>query len=324
MPEDEASSLKRLVQDLVRAQGNLFIKKLLRDKNLPIGKNKQEFLTNLLAAIDQGNLTRTDFEEWLKHVEGWGHQHIYLYDLPQDTVTGNPWADQAAFLTAVERAGFKSLLNAGTSQVFPEKPTLTGVYVTESYMRLVWHLGLEGRERSPSHDKKDVVIDDDVYDFEAYRHSADRSVMRFELRPGEKTAAAFVQMPIRSPAHKAVLEELWKTIRRLSPGLQLPPFNVSEAMKRLDEEQLQEGAALRTQQARWSGQGAYVEFGATSEGHGYREVAEIREVRLALRTMNVSGHTATVVFEAPGERGLGREVRVYLYGTQGRIWVRSQ
>lgn len=326
MPEnqDDRESLKRLVKDVVRAQGNVFIKDLLRKKQLPIGTTKTDFISNLNAAIDEGQVSRLDFEDWLLQVEGWGHQHIYLYDVPDAISTMALWSDIAALRARVDSVNLAHLIDAQTSLEFPLTPTLTGIFVRNGTMQLLWHQGLQDLKRWPGLDNNNVAIDDELYDFRAWRHSSERSVMRFELRPSEKTAAAFFQVPVGSPNHKTARDQLWETVHQLFPELQLPSFNMSEAMTRLDEEQLAGGADLRTQQARWSGQGAYVEFGATSEAHGYRDVEEIREVRLALRTMNVSGDTATMVFEAPGEKGVGREIRVQLYGTQARMWVGSQ
>src|ERR1700704_3158219 len=77
----EIVDLKRLTAGIIRAQGNRFIKELLRDKDIRIGVTKDDFERNLNEAIENGNLRLDDVAEWLKSVEGWGNQHVYLYNI---------------------------------------------------------------------------------------------------------------------------------------------------------------------------------------------------------------------------------------------------
>jgi hypothetical protein len=53
----EVADLKRLAAGIIRAQGNRFVKTLLRSKNIQVGANKDEFQTNLTVAIESGELT---------------------------------------------------------------------------------------------------------------------------------------------------------------------------------------------------------------------------------------------------------------------------
>jgi hypothetical protein len=70
------AQLKELARGIVMAQGNLFIKELLRAKDLRIGATKADFIQNLNGAIDDGSLTEDDLESWLQRVEGWGNQYV--------------------------------------------------------------------------------------------------------------------------------------------------------------------------------------------------------------------------------------------------------
>lgn len=90
------SRLKRLIDDVVLAQGNDFIKELLRSKGLRIGATKTQFRLYLHAAVDDGLLTEADVEAWLHAVEGWGAQHVYLYTVPATFATNRRWSDPAA------------------------------------------------------------------------------------------------------------------------------------------------------------------------------------------------------------------------------------
>ena len=87
----EIEELKKLAKGIILGQGNIFIKELLRKENIKIGTNKEEFLENILKAIDDGDLIREHFDDWLKEVEGWGEQHIYLYKIPEDIKNLEIW-----------------------------------------------------------------------------------------------------------------------------------------------------------------------------------------------------------------------------------------
>src|SRR5260370_7459575 len=70
-------ALKKVVAQIVLAQGNTFIKELLRSNNIQIGNTKADFAQNLNAAIDAGVLTQAAIEAWLGEIEGVGNQHCY-------------------------------------------------------------------------------------------------------------------------------------------------------------------------------------------------------------------------------------------------------
>ena len=56
-PKVTKAQLTELARGVVLAQGNLFIKELLKAKGLPIGSTKADFTKNMLHAIDEGALT---------------------------------------------------------------------------------------------------------------------------------------------------------------------------------------------------------------------------------------------------------------------------
>jgi hypothetical protein len=74
----DRAAARKLIRSVVLAQGNIFIRELLRRKKLPVGVRKEEFEVNLLKAINNGELSLADVTDWLEEVEGWGDQHVYL------------------------------------------------------------------------------------------------------------------------------------------------------------------------------------------------------------------------------------------------------
>lgn len=314
------AELKELARGIVMAQGNLFIKELLRSKKLRIGSTKADFIDSLSQAIDSEELTEEDFEMWLHRVEGWGNQHAYLYRWVKSQ-GDETWNDPVKVRERVRDAGLLKFWNAKSTLAFPESLILTGVYFEQGRLRLVWHQGSRSMVRDTSKDYEET-IDDDRYEFRAYRERAERAVMRFDLRCDEQVAGAFLQVPVSSENHVLARDEILTMASKILGPKSLKAFDIARIMRKLDQKQLEGGDAFKTEMSRWSGAGAYVEFGA-SGGGSYRDVDSIREVRLALPA-SVSGTRAKMVFEAPVEEGPAREVRVNLYGEDRRMWIRSQ
>jgi hypothetical protein len=312
---------KELAREVVLTQGNLFIKELLREKGR-IGATKEEFARNLDAAIDDGTLVLADIEEWVRRVEGWGLQYIYLWQVNQGFADQAKWRDASAIRRAAGAAGLGAVWEASTAQQFPETMELTHVSYAEGRLLFEWHEGASSWIRSPTKDYTKPE-GDEIYRYDAYLKRGERAVMRFAFKPFEAAAAAFIPLPATT-GHRKALDSIFGLVDGLVPRKHLVAFNVGQAISRLDEAQLRTGSDFRTHTTRLLGQGAYVEFGSTVPGKGYREVQTIRDVRLAVKPGSVAANTATILFSAPPEAGPGREVRVQFYGLDGRIWVRAQ
>jgi hypothetical protein len=320
----EAERAKELARAVVLAQGNVFIKELLREKEGRIGATKEDFARNLDTAIDEGKIRLADIEDWAQRVEGWGLQYVYLWHVPRAVATLARWRDPAAVRRAARAAGLGDVWDAPTAQAFPETMTLSHASYTSGRLLFQWHEAGTSWIRDTDKDIPPRPEGDDIYRYDAYRQRGERSVMRFEFRPADAVAAAFLPQPVTTGAHVGALDQMFASVDPLVPRTRLVAFNVGQAISRLDEAQLRSGSDFRTQTTRLSGQGAYVEFGSSVPGHGYREVDAIREVRLAVQPGSVASNTATILFSAPAPAGPARQVRVQFYGLDGRIWVRAQ
>src|SRR5207245_1839077 len=129
---------KELAPQVVLAQGNVFIKELLREKGR-IGATKKDFARNLDAAIDDGALRLADIQEWLQRVGGWGLQYIYLWQAPQALAGQAKWRDAAAVRRAARAAGLGEFRDAPIAQAFPEAMTLTRLSYADGRLLFEWH-----------------------------------------------------------------------------------------------------------------------------------------------------------------------------------------
>lgn len=337
---EERSALRELVKGIVVAQGNAFIKELLREKGIPIGATKPEFERNLLAAIDRGALGRQDIEDWLDEVEGWGDQHIYLYNVPRAITRSPVWRSAVSVRERVEAAGLGDLWNASTSQAFPEEMTLTGVHLDDSALRLSWHRAADTWVREPARDRREE-FEGDLYEFRAYRFRARRAVTRFVLRlggadPATWVAAVFIPVAINSPEHEQILGRVDETLERL---LELFDFDevrrtqvvIANVIKNLDQARGAGSAGgappVTTQATRLISGGSYVEFGSLSSTDDYRSATAVRRVRRSIRSPQLPdfvGSSGKLQFLAGQANGLGRDVKVQLFGEDKRIRIWRQ
>lgn len=222
--EDSAAdriAARRLVKTVVLAQGNIFIRELLRDKKLPIGVNKEEFEANLLRAIDTGELTLAELASWLEKVEGWGDQHVYVYHMQELPVADPSWSVENA-KRRLPKDDLK-LWNA-SSLVFPDDWELTGISYDGVSLCYIWHKRLTTLLRKPKQDRREQV-DGDWYQFRAHLERPDRAVMRFVLRRDRGIAAVFMQIPAEGKAHEQALAKVrgattplvdWSTLTEFS------------------------------------------------------------------------------------------------------------
>jgi hypothetical protein len=131
----EIEDLKRLAAGIIRAQGNRFVKTLLRSKDIQVGTNKDEFQANLTAAIESGELTLADVRVWLASVEGWGDQHVYLYNISS---TLRRELTEPKIRQRVSGAKLDGVWKGETALAFPDEPQLTSISFNDAVLRLVW------------------------------------------------------------------------------------------------------------------------------------------------------------------------------------------
>jgi hypothetical protein len=321
-PERDRAAARKLVRTVVLAQGNIFIRELLRRKRIPIGITKQDFEGNLLRAIDAGDLQLADLVAWLEEVEGWGDQHVYLYHVPAAMTTDPLWNSADAVKEHLPAAARK-FWNAD-SLVFPEKWSLTGISYADRSLRYVWHQRLTTLVRRPKMDRREK-IEGDWYQFRAQLERPDRSVMRFVLQLDRRLAAIFMQIPAEGDEHQTALQMVEEAIKPLIEWKVLEPFSASDAIKNLDQAALENEALakVRSKRTRLTDADNYVEFASTSES-GYRQSEAIRSVRRAVKPENFAGNVGVFLYDARTPTQQQRPVKIDIFGEERRIKLWAQ
>jgi hypothetical protein len=322
----EIEALKRLASGVIRAQGNRFVKELLRGR-VTIGSNKEEFEANLNQAIENGVVTMTHIEQWIHSVEGWGNQHIYLYNLSSAL---KKELTEDKILARVKAARLGKLWNANTTMTFPEEPHLTSISFTDNVLRLVWQEASPGW--TPDLEKNFTRQEGlDFYEYRAFRRVERRTITRFEARVKDGLAGLFIPDPMQGPGHQAAREEAMRVIARLLdlPSLENGTVRVAQVSKNLDQSNIPQNngvtVAVKTQKSRLSSGGAYVEFAAHSSNKAYWEEQAVQDVRKSVRNDQLEFFQGEGVFLfGEGVTGLNRPLRVQLYGDQNRIRLWAQ
>ncbi|MHC2466962.1 hypothetical protein [Bradyrhizobium embrapense] len=307
------SQLKKKVAQIVLAQGNIFIKDLLRSNNVSIGNTKAEFAKNLTDAIDAGVLTQAVIEAWLDEIEGWGNQHVYLFEPPSIA--------RARVRPALEASKHVGLLDRKVSYEFPDTLTLSTIAFSGDHLSVAWHRSRGGWERAKS---KDYRRDEgaDTFEYRAYRERFDRSLVRFEWRPGDPYCAVMVQLPNEGEEHAQALSRVWQDLGDL--GLARSPLTkirLGSAFKRLSRK-----TDATVQSARLLTQGGHVELVSTLSEGGIDAVEAVRNVRRGVEDASFATADGMFSFTTEKYRQLSRTIKMEGYGLESRlrIWVQCK
>lgn len=317
MAISEKTKLKQIVRSLIVAQGNVFIKELLRGKqksgaDVTIGSTKAEFEKNLVAAIDNDVVTADDIENWLALTEGWGAQHIYLFRAPKSQ-------RKESIEASILASRYKALLAPSKKVVFPAKLKLTSIVVDSEKLALTWHRGSSRFSRAKTKDTE-LVEGLDRYELRAYLEHRDRAVVRFEWLFGREYCALFVQLAFNDPDHHTVFRELWRALTSIGvvkkPSEPVPLVN---AVRNLGEV-----ADSVERSSKWTTSGGYVDLYANADG-GIAAVGPIARARRGINVKEFS--SAEGQFELPTldpVPGEAKKLRLSVYGAQGRVRIASQ
>jgi len=326
----QLAGLRRLAAGIIRAQGNRFIKELLRAKGLRIGANKADFERNLTEAIDTGKLTLDAVDKWLKSVEGWGNHHVYLYKVSE---TLRKDLTEPKIRQRAQAAGLGDVWDGKTALEFPDEPKLTSISFADSVLRLVWQESSPGWTPVP---EKNRIVEEglDTFEYRAWRKVDRRAVTRFEVHLDKGLAGLFIADPIQGDEHQAAIDEAKRVISLLMDFsvLERGQINISDVSRNLDQQNVPTNVTpnpeVKTQKSRLTSGGAYVEFAANSRGKAYWEEPAIRNVRKSVKNeqlQSLQGTGGVFIFTAgSGPASLTRPLRVRLYGSGGRVRLWAQ
>jgi hypothetical protein len=334
MKSQGAAAAIKIAEKIIRTQGNVFIKDLLRKKKraevrIRIGSTKEEILENLVEAIDAGYIVLADLEAWIQEVEGWGRQHVYLYRVSRKLAEEPFWRSSDALQRKLKEHGGLTLTESAVLDLdFPQELRISAVSFTDRVFEVIWRRRFEQWDRDESQDEK-RTIHGDKYELRAYRQKLSRAVTRFVLKPAERTAAVFVQIPLNDPTHAAARDAVKETLADLLGWENLKAVGLSEAIKLIDQEELKSAQAgndsqIVAQNTKFAAEGASVAFAADPGNTRWKSIEAVRRVRGALKEKDFSGDSATFQIQLRAEAGMSRDVLMSLHAKQKRVYLSAQ
>lgn len=324
MPETaDVDKALALLKRVILVQKNVYIRQLLRKHKVAAGDNKAQFEERLEAAIKDGTITLENLQSWLDETEGWGDEHVYLYDVPEKLAEDLPLQAKRR----VARAELNDFWNAPPSIEFPEARTLTGIYLDETELRFVWHQGATVEVRAEDHDKPPAPEEDgEVYSYKAYRHDGSRNVTRVVIRPPERIAAVFIPGPVEPKTHGTERDQIAAEINRVFRLDECTLCSLEKAIPNIEKDMIGSKVSLpmQTRHTRLSDlQGiGYVDFVSRGK-RSYLESTNLLEVRSAARDEGFTGASANFFFTFDGSTK-PEAIRVNLFTDYDRVrmWAR--
>jgi|GEM_PF-5246419 len=327
----ESGKARELVRAVILAQSNVFIKELLRDKGIKGGATKADYDELLQTAIDDGVLTYDDLKAWVDDTEGWGDEHIYLYDLPKKIGSQKIWKSTNDVEDRIKsEKKFKSLWNADTSLKFPDQRTLTGIYFQDDELTFLWHQGADFEQRAKEKDYEQVdPEDDETYIYKAWRRVRKRNVARVVIHLATARVAVFLPGLLEPKTHLAEREAMSSEIGSVLPFYDFEIRSMADAIKTLDARAMQPGAPQKIQPRHTRlttiEGGGSIDFASEGE-QGYANIGPLRNVRLAVTAKDFAGNECDFLFwldpanpDAP--KAQERKVRVDLRADFHRIRI---
>lgn len=308
-----------------------FIREFLRQqksstKAVRIGTSVREVRSNLQEALNAQLISPDTVRAWLRSVEGFGRQHLYIYRVPKRSLAHPHLLNESALRSFVKRRRLDAPHSGGETTV---SHRLSDLVVDDEVARLIWQAGLVTEERRKEFDET-RELDDGEYLFKAYRRTPKRSSCQLIVRKTDAVAVLSIDLPL-ADEHDELRKVLDGAAQLVLAPLTLSQVQLGPIVSGLDEAALsrfgpkqKRGLAMGVEptQAKYRAEGAQIDFRSTRESKGYTASTAIRQARRALQVEQVVGeagkfrltfedkvgnaHTMVVSFDA-------RENRVYLF-----------
>jgi hypothetical protein len=322
-----------LLAEIFASTPLLFIKEFLRDhrktaKQIRIGGTREEVRSNFRDAILSKRIGYADARRWLREVEGWGKQHLYLARLPKRSLTHAHLLSNAALTAFLKR---KRLWAEPVPNEEPAAHSLSEISVDDEAARITWRSHAIEAER---HEEMDYTEsrDDGEYEFRAFRRIPRRAASRIIVRKTDGVVAELVDLPL-GDEHQRIRTQMSEAARAILAPLTLQTIHLSAIVSALDEGAVK-GSGPRPKrslnlgvsptQARYRTDGAKVEFKSTRESAGYTDSDAVRHVRRAMHVASFLGEAGKFRLTFESHDRQPHDMIVSLNASDNRIYLYSR
>jgi hypothetical protein len=304
-------------------------KALLASAGLAISGTKAALRNRILKALADDVLSPFEIASRLDEVEGWGNQHILLYNSTESLAA--KWQDASHARKQLKAANLEALLNSPRPIALPDEPTLSQVIWSEQSMRLVWVHGSQWEMRVPELDyprsdgteappqfAKVIAESDEPIIYKAYRIQPRRQICYFDWDLVTCEAAlAMPRMPNDSD-YDLLQAKLLADAERVLEVTSFEPVLLNKLIRNLEKtkEVIRRDVLLTTTQR------TEINFrSADRKTDAYSDPAA-NDARKAISN-RVSG-TRGQFYWQPDGKALDRAIHMRVYPTKQRISIHDQ
>jgi hypothetical protein len=252
--------------------------------------------------------------EYLNLIEGWGNQHLYLFNAP--TGINKRWRSIEHVEQVAKKNGVVSIINRARPVVLPKSPTLASVEWTPQRVRFVWN---EKREWLDRREDKDIDSPEEGLLFRAWQLNTARGTLAFDwdLESGE--AMLMIQRLPSGTQYSSIRDDVMKWLGRF---IELDGFEVvriSAAIKPL----LNSGE-VRDRRTRWETmQGGRATFTSPGMKKGIGADDTLRRMEAAGRD-DIQGSLGNMYWLPNGTNAMKEEFHTTLHKTDQRIGIMGE
>ncbi|MHB8837505.1 MAG: hypothetical protein ACYC7F_00975 [Gemmatimonadaceae bacterium] len=325
-------SLDRLISEACEAAPLPFLRQFLREqrgrgRRIGIGATAKQARENLRDAIAAKLIGTEDVRAWILRVEGWGHQHLYLYRCHKPSHL----LPQLLNRQNLERHLKKTGVEIGSEgDPAADGHQLTRLYVDDELVRLSWVAFDQRLLRRLDLDQVHETDDCD-YELHAYERRPTRSLAHLVLRKTDGLVLVLVDLPL-GESHTRLKERVLAVSSRVLAPIQSDRLALSNAITNLDSRAIAAkgpkasrdlSMSVSPTHAGYRTDGARVDFRSTAEGHGYEDVDAVRTVRRALAVDKFSGDGGRFRLRFDSQAGTSHDMVMSIDARDDRVYLFS-
>ena len=301
-----ADELNRIV-DYVFAHRKDAIKEFLREEDLQVSGTKFALRDRVAGALADGSLGPSDLIGLLDTIEGWGNQHVYLYEAPAGET--RVWRSESRARHRLRQIDQEALFNRRRPLVLPDEPTLSSVAWSPQRVRFIW---VEKRQWSLR--RSDLDREEDGVLYKAYESKLARGITSFDWNLVAGHAALLIQRLPSGARYDEIRRRYEQALERAVHIGDFPRVKVSRAIKKLES-----SAEIRSRQvAHETQRGGLATFVSRGRESDAFDDPALRKSRDAL------GQTASVLgnfYWLEKQAALDRIIHTKLYAGDQRVGI---
>lgn len=307
-PEALADEDLSLILDYLMAHKMEFSQDFLRARELPFSGTKAQLRERLEGYVRNDQVSAGELVDLLNRIEGWGNQHIYLYQAPDPLIA--PWREEESVKGRLDDHGLGKLLNRPRPLLLPEGTTLASVNWTPQRLQFVWVEKRHWEERLPGQD----LAEEDIV-WKAYRQRTARGLTTFDWDLIGGHAMLMIQRLHRGAQYPKVRQRFEE---ELEPIVDLRLFNrlrISRAIQPIED-----SGEVRARQLDYeTRRGGRARFTSSSPSAGTHADPDLSRADQALG-QSIAGWLGNFYWLA-GSSPLQQELHVKLYGFDQRVGI---